>query len=117
MQIIYGQSRPARLGRHQWRNGRLFQAVEPKAKAVFLDGDYPAVRRAYEAAGVPVSAFAPDPLDHYGDGAMGGAAVPTSETKADIIAELEAMQVTFDPRARKDELAALRDEAKAAANG
>jgi len=113
MQIIYGQSRPVRLGRRQWRNGRLFQAVEPKAKAVFLDGDFPAVRRAYEAAGVPVSTFAPDPLDHDGDGAMGGAAAPTSETKADIIAELEAMEIAFDPRARKDELAALRDEAKA----
>ncbi|MNY01605.1 hypothetical protein D3C86_1341460 [compost metagenome] len=54
MQIVYGQSRPARLGHRQWRNGRLFQAVEPGATAVFLDGDFPAVRRAYVAAGVPV---------------------------------------------------------------
>lgn len=54
MHIIYGQSRPARLGGRQWRNGRLFQTIVPSATAVFLDGDFPAVRRAYEAAGVPV---------------------------------------------------------------
>lgn len=113
MQIIYGQSRPAHQGRRQWRNARLFSGVKPKATAVFLDGDYPRVRQAYEAAGVPVHQDEPDPRDHDGDGDM-GAAEPTSETKADIIAELEAMGVEHNPRALKADLVALRDTRKAA---
>lgn len=54
MQIIYGQRAIASKGRRQWRNARFFQVVEAGATAVFLDGDYPAIRAAYEAAGVPV---------------------------------------------------------------
>lgn len=114
MQIIYGQSRPAHKGRRAWRNARLFDGVEPKATAVFLDGDYPRIRKAYEAAGVPVHQEQADPLDHDGDGGKGGAAEPTSETKADIIAYLEAMHVEHDPKALKADLAALRDSHKAA---
>lgn len=109
MQIIYGQTRPAHKGRRQWRNARLFAGVEPKATAVFLDGDYPSVRKAYEAAGVPVHQDEPDPTDHDGDGVMGGSAEPTSETKAEIMAELDAANIAYDPRAKKAELAALRD--------
>ena len=34
-------------------------------------------------------------------------------TQAEIIADLEGMQVEFDPRAKKDELLALRNEHRA----
>ena len=114
MQVIYGQSHPAHKGRRTWRNARLFNGVEPKATAVFLDGDYPHIRKAYEAAGVPVHRDGPDPLDHDGDGGKGGAAEPTSETKSMIMAELDAMHVEYDPKALKADLAALRDSHKAA---
>lgn len=55
-----------------------------------------------------------DPLDHDGDGEKGGSEPGHGLTKAEIIADLEAMQVEYDPRAVKAELLALRNEARAA---
>lgn len=56
-----------------------------------------------------------DPLDHDGDGKPGGDASATDGlTKAEIIADLEAMGVEFDPRDRKADLLAQRDAARAA---
>lgn len=77
-QIVYGRSKPRFTGPRQWKNGRHFQGVTEGAKAVFLDGDFPAIRKAYEAAGVVVHDGLPHPLDHDGSGKAGGdvAAVP-----------------------------------------
>lgn len=59
-----------------------------------------------------------DPLDHDGDGKKGGSLPPDDDddglTKAEIHADLEALGVEFDPRAKKADLLALRNEARAA---
>jgi hypothetical protein len=38
-------------------NPRFFTEVSPKATAVFINGDYPDIRAAYGAAGIPVADF------------------------------------------------------------
>lgn len=57
--------------------------------------------------------FEPHPLDHDGDGRKGGSEPDEGLTKAEIIADLEAMGVDYDPRSKKADLLALRDEARA----
>lgn len=55
-----------------------------------------------------------DPLDHDGDGQPGGdVSASDGLTKAEIIADLIAMDVYHDPRDKKADLSALRDEARA----
>lgn len=54
-----------------------------------------------------------DPLDHDGDGERGGSEPGHGLTKAEIIADLEAMAVPYDPRAVKADLLALRNAARA----
>jgi hypothetical protein len=54
-----------------------------------------------------------DPLDHDRDGEPGGSEPGHGLTKSEIIADLEAMAVPYDPRAVKAELLALRNAARA----
>lgn len=56
----------------------------------------------------------PDEVENYKAGGFVVAADPTDGlTKAEIHADLEALGVEFDPRARKADLMALRNEARA----
>lgn len=77
-----------------------------------LASENAALREENEALKAQVAKFDPD-----GDGKVGGAVVRAEGddglTKAEIIADLEGMQVEFDPRAKKDELLALRNEHRA----
>lgn len=58
-----------------------------------------------------------DPLDHDQDGKKGGSLPDDDDgeglTKVEIIADLEALQIEFDPRAKKADLLALRNERRA----
>ena len=71
-----------------------------------------ALRAENDALKAQVAKFDPD-----GDGTVGGAVARTEGdeglTKAEISADLEAMQVEFDPRAKKEELLTLRNEHRA----
>lgn len=77
-----------------------------------LASENAALREENEALKAQVAKFDPD-----GDGKVGGAVVRAEGddglTKSEIIADLESMQVEFDPRAKKDELLALRNEHRA----
>lgn len=50
-----------------------------------------------------------DPLDHDADGAKGGG-VAAKQTKAELVEELTALQVEFEPSLKHGELLALRDK-------
>lgn len=54
-QIIYSRGRPANAEGRTVRNPRHFTAPEEGATKVYLDGSYPKIAKAYEAAGVSVS--------------------------------------------------------------
>ena len=53
------------------------------------------------------------PLDRDHDGHPGGSEPAAGLTKAEIVADLEAMGVAFDPRWNKPELLALRNSERA----
>lgn len=59
MERIYGRSHPGKTYGRTWVNARFFTGVEPGVSAVWLDGEEPAIRAAYEAAGVKVHAGLP----------------------------------------------------------
>lgn len=59
MKIIYGRSKPADTFGARWINARFFDGVIEGVEAVWLDGEEPAIRAAYEAAGVKVHAGLP----------------------------------------------------------
>lgn len=77
-----------------------------------LASENAALREENEALKAQIAKFDPD-----GDGKVGGAVARAKGddglTKVEIIADLEGMQVEFDPRAKKDELLALRNEHRA----
>lgn len=77
-QVVYGRTRPAFTGARVWMNARYFTKPVSGAVSVFLDGDFPAIRTAYEAKGVRVVDGLPDPLDHDGDTVKGGSVVRKS---------------------------------------
>jgi hypothetical protein len=54
-----------------------------------------------------------DPLDHDRDGERGGSEPGHGLTKREVIADLEAMAVPYDPRSGKADLLALRNAARA----
>ena len=54
MELIYTTRNADFEPGKQYRNPTYFDRVEP-ADSVVLDGDFPAVREAYEAVGVPVT--------------------------------------------------------------
>ena len=60
MERIYGRSHPGKTYGRTWVNARFFTGVEPGVSAVWLDGEEPAIRAAYEAGGVAVHAGLPD---------------------------------------------------------
>lgn len=63
-QVVYSASRVRGIGKQRglrFVNPRFFIAPEPGVRVVYLNGDYPAIRAAYEQAGVPVHALADRP--------------------------------------------------------
>lgn len=54
MELIYTTRESGFETGKQYRNPLYFDRIE-KCTSVLLDGDFPAVQKAYEAAGVPVS--------------------------------------------------------------
>lgn len=54
MKIIYGRSKPADTFGARWINARFFDGVVTGVDTVWLEQDEPAIREAYEAAGVTV---------------------------------------------------------------
>lgn len=141
LEIIYSQQASDFIEGRAYSNPRYFTTPRSNVSKVFIVGDWPAVREAYEALGVPVEqlgsavaegdqfeasppadvaakiadAFpAPGLGDWDGDGKPGGDAAGTGGlTKSEIIADLIAMNVDHDPRDKKADLLALRDEARA----
>lgn len=54
MQVVYSRIRIANTAGRKVKNPRLFSGVDKSATKVYLNGDFPEIRRAYEAAGIPV---------------------------------------------------------------
>ena len=96
MHLLYTTDPTADVSRYSVRNPHYFLGVEIGADAVTVQGDFPAITAAYEAAGVPVSEAAPQ------DGI-----VPDADQRATLIAELQARGVEFDESWPTDELRAL----------
>ena len=142
LELIYSDQSGDYLPGRAYANPRYFTTARAGVTKVYMVGEWPAVRAAYEALGVPVermdadaaqadplaSAAAPADLagtiavafparglgDWDGDGKPGGdASAAEGLTKAEIIADLEGMGVEFDPRDKKADLLALRNEARA----
>lgn len=57
-QIVYATQAVPNLEGRIFRNPRHFLAPEPGATKVFIEGDWPRVKAAYEAEGVTVSPIA-----------------------------------------------------------
>ncbi len=55
MQIVYSTELVAHMEGREFRNPRHFLAPVEGATKVFIAGDWPKIRQAYEAAGVPVA--------------------------------------------------------------
>jgi hypothetical protein len=58
MQIVYATRRVPNLEGRTFRNPQHFQGAEKGATKVFIDGNWPAITEAYDAAGVPVASIA-----------------------------------------------------------
>lgn len=58
MELIYTKRDTGFEAGKNYRNPTYFDRIE-KATSVVMDGDFPAVRAAYEDAGVPVTDMAP----------------------------------------------------------
>jgi hypothetical protein len=54
-QIVYATGRVPNLDGRMFQNPRHFTGPVEGATKVYIDGDWPVVRKAYEAAGVSVS--------------------------------------------------------------
>ena len=140
IELIYSQQATDFAEGRAYSNPRFFSSARSGVSKVFLVGDWPNIQAAYEAMGVPVERLDPeavvapppptaapsadltatiaaafaDPLDHDGDGKMGGdASASDGLTKAEIIADLEGMGEDFDPRHKKADLLAQRNAARA----
>lgn len=140
-EYVYGTGRIDTGGR-VFRNARFFTKPEPGATAVYLAGVFPAIQQAYERLGIPVRSIRPGQAVEampaiptavkqvvFADPGAAGKAMaeaaypgadivqrtgPTSGlTKREIEADLEGMSIEFDPRSRRSELLALRNEARA----
>lgn len=59
MELIYTTRDTGFEPGKNYRNPRYFDRIE-QASSVVLDGDFPEVRKAYEAAGVPVTGPVPE---------------------------------------------------------
>lgn len=65
MKLFYSRSDAALPKGAKFQNARFFETVEPGARTVYLDGDYPEIESAYRSADVQVirlDAAAPAPL-------------------------------------------------------
>lgn len=56
-QIIYSTTKVANAGGRKVKNPRRFLGPVEGATKVFIDGDWPRVRQAYEKANVPVASL------------------------------------------------------------
>lgn len=117
-EYVYGTARLDTGGR-VFRNARFFDKPEADATAVTIVGQFPAIENAYGRLGVPVRVLdSMRPLPAMPDAIAAQLAPPpmkartTGLTKREICADLEAMDVEFDPRAAKAELLVLRDTAR-----
>lgn len=82
MELVYSRERRTMKEGQSFRNPRFFNGAEEGVTKVLLDGDYPAISRAYAAAGVEV--LRTDPLEVAGPK---GAALPPHEPGAIVIPE------------------------------
>jgi hypothetical protein len=110
IELIYSQQATDFMEGRAYSNPRFFSSPRSGVSKVFLVGDWPDIREAYEAIGVPVerldadaavapppesaqppaglvdqitAAFPADPLDHDGDGHKGGSK-PGRKAKAKV---------------------------------
>lgn len=54
MQIVYATQRVPNMDGRVFKNPRNFLEPDPKATKVYIDGDWPLVREAYEKLSIPV---------------------------------------------------------------
>lgn len=133
IELIYSTQAGDFLAGRAYSNPRFFSTPRTGVSKVLIVGEWPKIVAAYEAMGVPVERLdaqqavaEPEhtrlPADlaeqiaetfPASEPATDEAASTDGLTKPEIIADLEAMNVDFDPRARKADLLALRDEARA----
>lgn len=59
-----------------WANGRFFTSCRSGVTRVFLDGNFPDIRLAYEAIGVPVERYEPEPIEEPPPVSAAGVDIP-----------------------------------------
>lgn len=96
MHILYTTNPDADVKRHSVRNPHYFTGVERGAEAVTVQGDFPAIVQAYQAAGIDVE----DPRAAAG-------MTPEPEARALVIADLQVKGIDHDSDASIHELQAL----------
>ena len=131
IELIYSQQATDFVKGRAYSNPRFFTSPRAGVSKVYLVGEWPEIRAAYEALGVPVERIdavdvvaapletaGPDPdlTERIAEAFPDGPAAPDDAglTKAEIVADLEGMGVEFDARHTRARLLAQRNTARAA---
>lgn len=120
IELVYSTQHTDYIDGRAYSNPRFFSTPRSGVSKVLLVGDWPNVRAAYEALGIPVervdaetvteepkAAYAPAPL-----AALIKDAFPVLDRR-EIEADLTALNVDFDPSWDDASLMRVRDEARA----